>query len=84
MKRLITSPDSAEVGRLKNMLQKAAIPCIGQSEPLARTIPSAPHRKPNRNPNNVANTTLIDIDWPLNDPFGVIPGCGRHRDGLCS
>jgi len=42
MKRVFTSPDSAEVGLLKNMLQKAGIRCVELNEQMAQTIPSAP------------------------------------------
>ncbi|MBE0540026.1 MAG: DUF2007 domain-containing protein [Verrucomicrobia bacterium] len=42
MKRLFTSPDSAELGLLKNMLEKAGIPCVHMNEQMAQMIPSAP------------------------------------------
>jgi hypothetical protein len=42
MKRVFTSPDSAEVGLLKNMLEKAGIRCVQMNEQMARMIPSAP------------------------------------------
>jgi hypothetical protein len=42
MKRVFTSIDSAEVGLLKNVLQKAGIRCVEKNEQLAQVIPSAP------------------------------------------
>jgi hypothetical protein len=39
---VFTSPDSAEVGLLKNMLQKAGIPCVEVNEQMAAVIPAAP------------------------------------------
>lgn len=42
MKRVFTSPDSAEVGLLKNMLRKAGINCVKINEQMAQVIPSAP------------------------------------------
>ena len=42
MKRVFTSPDSAELSLLKNMLQKAGIRCVELNEQMAQTIPSAP------------------------------------------
>ena len=42
MKRIFTSPDSAELGFLKNVLQKANIPCVEINEQMAQTIPSTP------------------------------------------
>jgi len=42
MKRIFTSPDSAELGLLKNILQKAGVHCVEINEQMAQTIPSAP------------------------------------------
>ena len=42
MKRVFTSPDSTELGLLKNMMQKAGIRCVERNEQMAQTIPSAP------------------------------------------
>jgi hypothetical protein len=42
MKRVFTSPDSAELGLLKNVLQKAGIRCVEINEQMAQTIPTAP------------------------------------------
>ena len=42
MKRVFTSPDSAELGLFKDMLQKAGIRCVEINEHMAQTIPSAP------------------------------------------
>lgn len=42
MKRVFTSADSAEVGLLKNVLQKAGIRCVEINEQMAQVIPSAP------------------------------------------
>jgi hypothetical protein len=42
MKRVFSSPDSAEVGLLKNMLQKAGIRCVEINEQMAQMIPSPP------------------------------------------
>jgi hypothetical protein len=41
MKRVFTSPDSAELGLLKNVLQKAGIRCVERNEMMAQTLPSA-------------------------------------------
>jgi len=41
MKRVFTSPDSAETGLLKNMLEKAGIRCMETNEQMAQTIPTA-------------------------------------------
>ena len=41
MKRVFTSSDSAEMGLLKNMLQKAGIRCVERNEQMAQTIPTA-------------------------------------------
>jgi hypothetical protein len=42
MKRLFSSPDAAEVGLLKNILQKAGIGCFEKNEQMANTIPTLP------------------------------------------
>jgi hypothetical protein len=42
MKRVFTSADSAEVGLLKNVLQKSGIRCVEKNEQVAQVIPSAP------------------------------------------
>ena len=42
MKRLFTSPDTAELGLIKNMLLKAGIHCVEMNEQMAQTIPTAP------------------------------------------
>lgn len=42
MKRIFTSPDSAQLGLLKNMLEKAGIRCVEINEQMAQTIPAAP------------------------------------------
>ena len=42
MKRVFTSPDIAELGLLKNILQKAGIHCVEINEQMAQTIPSPP------------------------------------------
>ena len=42
MKRLFSSPDAAEVGLLKNILQKAGIRCVEKNEEMATTIPTLP------------------------------------------
>ena len=42
MKRVFTSADSAEVGLLKNVLQKSGICCVEKNEQMAQVIPSAP------------------------------------------
>jgi hypothetical protein len=41
MKRLFSSPDTAEVGLLKNILLKAGILCVEMDEQMAQTIPSS-------------------------------------------
>lgn len=42
MKRIFTSPDSAELDLLKNILEKAGVRCVEINEQMARLIPSAP------------------------------------------
>ena len=42
MKRIFSSPDSTELGLLKNVLQKAGIPCVEVNEQMAQLIPSPP------------------------------------------
>lgn len=42
MKLIYTSPDSAELGLLKNMLEKAGIRCLERNEQMAQTLPVAP------------------------------------------
>lgn len=42
MKRVFSSPDTAEVGLLKNVLEKAGIRCVELNEQMAQTIPSPP------------------------------------------
>ena len=42
MKRLFSSPDAAEAGLLKNILQKAGIRCVENNEEMATTIPTLP------------------------------------------
>ena len=42
MKRVFTSPDSAELGLLRNVLQKAGIRCVEVNEQMAQVIPSPP------------------------------------------
>jgi len=42
MKRVFASPDSAELGLLKNVLQKAGLRCVVVNEQMAQVIPSLP------------------------------------------
>jgi len=42
MKRVFTSPDSAELGLLKNVLQKAGIRCVVVNEQMGQMIPAPP------------------------------------------
>jgi hypothetical protein len=42
MKRIFSSPDSAELGLLKNVLQKAGIRCVEINEQMAQVIPAPP------------------------------------------
>ena len=42
MKRIFTSPDSTELGLLKNILEKAGIRCVERNEQMAQTLPIAP------------------------------------------
>ncbi len=42
MKRVFSSPDSTQLGLLKNMLEKAGIRCVEINEQMAQTIPTAP------------------------------------------
>lgn len=41
MKCIYTSPDSAELSLLKNMLQKAGIRCVERNEQIKQMIPTA-------------------------------------------
>lgn len=40
MKLVFSSPNTAEVGLLKNILAKAGIPCVENNEQMAQTIPT--------------------------------------------
>ena len=40
MKRLFSSPDSAEMGLLKSRLEEAGIPCLLRNEQISQAIPS--------------------------------------------
>jgi len=42
MKRVFTSPDSAELALLKNMIEQTGIRCVEVNEQMAQTIPSPP------------------------------------------
>lgn len=42
MKQIFSSSDGAELGLLKNMLEKAGVHCAEINGQMARTIPSAP------------------------------------------
>ena len=42
MKRIFTSPDSAEVGLVRNLMEKAGIRCFEKNEQMAQTIPAPP------------------------------------------
>ena len=42
MKRVFSSPDSAQLGLLKNMLEKAGLRCVALNEQMAQTIPTVP------------------------------------------
>jgi len=42
MTRVFSSPDSAELGLLRNLLEKAGIRCVVLNEQMGQTIPSAP------------------------------------------
>ena len=42
MKRVWTSSDSAELGLLRNVLQKAGIRCVEVNEQMAQVIPALP------------------------------------------
>jgi hypothetical protein len=41
MRRLFSSPDSAEMGLLKSRLEEAGIPCALQNEQISQALPSA-------------------------------------------
>jgi hypothetical protein len=41
MKRLFSTPDSAEMGLLKSRLEEAGIPCLLRNEQISQAIPSA-------------------------------------------
>jgi hypothetical protein len=41
MKRLFSSPDTAEVGLLKNILQKAGVRCVENNLQMSQTIPTS-------------------------------------------
>jgi hypothetical protein len=42
MKKLFASPDSAEVGLVKSLLEEAGIPCEIRNEHLSPALPGAP------------------------------------------
>ena len=90
MKRLITSPDSAELGLLKNLLHKAGIPCVERNDPLARTIPSAPFHAELRVERDAdyqaAAAFLMDWQRPAGEARTAwfCPRCGGLREGQFS
>lgn len=65
MKRVLTSPDLAELGLLKNILQKAGIRCVEVNEQVARTIPSAPFQAELwvENEEDYAAAAALVADW---------------------
>ena len=87
MKRLITLPDSAELGLLKNMLQKAGIRCVERNEQLAQTIPSAPFHAElwveNDADYQAAAAFLMDWQQPAGEARTAwfCPRCGELREG---
>lgn len=90
MKRLITSPDSAELGLLKNMLGKAGIQCIERNEPLAQTLLSAPFHAElwveNDADYQVAADLLADWQQPSWEArtAWMCPRCNEAREGQFS
>lgn len=42
MKRVFSSPDRAQLGLLRNILEKAGIPCVERNQQMAQTISVAP------------------------------------------
>jgi hypothetical protein len=90
MKRLITSPDSAELGLLKNMLDKAGIQCVERNEQLAQTIPSAPFHAELWVENDADYQAAADLlaDWQHPASAAreswVCPRCGELREGQFS
>lgn len=85
MKRVFTSPDSAELGLLKNMLQKAGIPCVEINEQMAQTIPSVLFQAELWVENDADHPVALDLvtQWqnPVN-PEGETWVCSRCGEKL--
>jgi ribosomal protein S14 len=87
MKRLITSPDSAELGLLKNLLSQAGIRCVERNQQIAQTIPAAPFDAElwvESDADYQAATELL-ADWrhpaSATRESWVCPRCGEPREG---
>ncbi|HLP77774.1 MAG TPA: DUF2007 domain-containing protein [Candidatus Paceibacterota bacterium] len=83
MKRVFSSPDSAEVGLLKNILHKAGIACVEINEQMAQTIPSPPFQAELwvQNESDYPDALALMKDWrnPTNTSGAswACPRCGE-------
>jgi hypothetical protein len=83
MKRVFTSPDSTEVGLIKNMLAKAGIVTTELNEQMAQTIPVLPFQAELwvENEADYAPATALIAQWknppPATDASWTCPRCGE-------
>lgn len=83
MKRVFSSPDSAELALLKNMLEKAGIPCVEINEQMAQTIPSPPFQAELwvQNEADYSEAAALVADWlnpaPAIDSSWICPRCAE-------
>jgi len=65
MKRIFSSPDTAEVGFLKNLMEKAGIRCFEKNEQMAQTLPLAPFQAELwvENEADYADATALLREW---------------------
>jgi hypothetical protein len=86
MKQVMTLPDSAELGLLKNMLQKGGIRCLEINEQIAQTFPMAPFQAElwieNDTDYQAAVTMLEKWKHPADiaGPAWICPRCGEKLE----
>ena len=90
MKRVFTSPDTAELGFLKNMLNKAGIRCVEINEQMAQTIPSPPFQAELwvENDEVFDEAAALLADWlhptPTTGALWICSRCGEQLGGQFS
>ena len=90
MTRIMTSADSAELGLLQGVLQKAGIRCVERNEQLAQTIPAAPFHAElwvqNDEDYDRAVTLLAEWRHPAAAAHSawICPRCDEAREGQFS